>query len=198
MTNCNCSIRAAEVLSKSETFVSVGYSLPLGDAHVRQLMNIGLSTGKLRQAVVLVGSDADSRQRWTSLFRESWRQARLSLPSSYFQNAVPNIIMRALNVPDDLGNPVNKSIMPLSMGFKETDRAIQVALLPILKSGLNPPTTPDQLLRDTSYFSSLKVHMRQARQGDPVVGLHGELSRALDWRPSGPILPSHGNNIFTS
>ena len=59
--------RAIQVLESAEVFLAIGYSLPTGDQHVRNLLHIGFSSGSLRQGNILVGNDAAAAERWESL-----------------------------------------------------------------------------------------------------------------------------------
>ena len=189
--------RAAKVSSLSETFLAVGYSLPGGDSHVRQLLNIGFSSGKLRQAIVLVGKDVESRKRWTSLFRESWR-VRLALPESYFETAAGWMILRALNIPSSFGDRYNEFILPVSMGFAATPTIVNTNLKPLHDAALAEGRIKANYLSSNDYFVRVSGHVSNLRRpghSTPPGVFDAECAKALDWKPSGPILPTHGKSI---
>jgi NAD-dependent SIR2 family protein deacetylase len=61
-------VRAYKAIVASETLVTIGYSLPEADPKVRELLQIGLSSAKLRQAMVVVGQDENASNRWANFF----------------------------------------------------------------------------------------------------------------------------------
>lgn len=191
--------RAVEVLSQAEAFVSVGFSLPVSDAHIRHLIHVGLSSGALRQALAVVGSDAESANRWSSMFRESWRQARLEVHQSTFEQALSPAILPALVVPQDFGQPIlNAKILPVSPGFEAHLDAEARLGAAMAKRGIPPGATG--VLNGVSWDTVLQG-MRRAEptQHDSVRAYREILEEAgLDWYPDGKIIPAHGTSLLSS
>jgi hypothetical protein len=191
--------RALEVLSEADVFVAAGFSLPESDAHLRHLLHVGLSSGRLRQAVAVVGSDEATALRWSSLFRESWRQARLEVRLTTFARAMDTVLIPALVAPDHIramavANPPG---LPLVIGadWMKVDRKRWRDVVerngPQLQ-GLHP----SWLQEDWNW-----VEFAARIRGGQALTSEGESVRqALDsggllWTPADDVLPVHGRSL---
>lgn len=178
--------RAFEVLSTAETLVTVGYSLPVGDPKVRELLHVGLSSAKLRQAMIVLGNDEEASSRWGRLFRESWRGYRLDIRMKNFEEIAHDFLFRALSISESVfGNP-HMQLLPLNIG-------------PCLNESAR------KSLEEKEKEISAKVDWVNVayglREGSPVKHSTTELYRkilsdlGLDWKPSASILPTHGAKL---
>lgn len=185
--------RALDVLSISEVFVSIGYSLPLNDTHIKQLFHLGFSSGKLRQSLIVTGQDEMAINRWNSIFREFWRNARLSILPNTFQQAIDLAIRKALIVPNNYSKTesVLSSLLPMKWGDfpeitnkKNLDEAIKFHSPDLIDKGIN--------------WSEVAMHCRDNK---PLKNEGRELHRKiflagkLNWYPEKKILPCHGNKL---
>lgn len=182
--------RAFEALEAAEVLVTIGYSLPVSDTHVRQLLSLGLASGALRQALAVLGSDQAAEQRWMSLFRPHWRDARLETRcvSMEAPGVIENCVFPLMGVPPLLSRPVELR-----------------DLLPVTLHGVDAPELAAQLEQISIQVASLSDYARVARaarrpeeMNEPMRNL---LSAAraigvdLDWRPQGAVLPVDGNDF---
>ena len=185
--------RAAEVLSQSEAFAAVGYSLPTGDSHVKQLLNIGFSTRKLRQAVAIVGRDQEAKQRWEGLFRESWRNSRLEVRQTFFQADTDDAIYPALAIPRNLGGDLRRKLLPIRNQFAAIDAAV-----PKILEGMKDKGVQHNMGVSGNSWETIG---RRIRTGKPFEHdtdhVYAAILEAagLRWFPSGAILPSHGITV---
>ena len=102
--------------------VSIGYSLPDADPKVRELLHVGLSSGKLRQAMVVVGGDKKASGRWSKFFRDSWRDYRLDVRQQNFEDMVNPFLFQALSIEDYALEHNHLRLLPLSKGPETTFR----------------------------------------------------------------------------
>jgi NAD-dependent SIR2 family protein deacetylase len=169
--------RAVEAIADAEVLIVVGISLPESDAHLRELLHIGLSSSKLRQALAVVGEDEAAGRRWSNLFRESWRNARFEVRHAAFEIMLEVAIKPALIVPADFGGMLNQKMLPVSIGF-EGMRSIEARFR---EEDLDP------------HGVEWGAVLRQIRQGILKYENCKSLVRlGLDWKPQGPALPAHG------
>jgi hypothetical protein len=170
--------RAAQVLSEAEVLTAVGYSLPAADAKVRDLFNLGFSSGILRQAMVVIGNDEAAAERWSQLFRKFWRDTRLEIRSETFEQAAKVSFFPSLVIPENAIHP--RELLP------PFDRA------PCFVEEIH------QRLEDVQRGLDWATVMRQKREGreniDDRTRQYRQVLEGLgfDWLPSGPNLPSHG------
>ena len=172
--------RAAKALSEAEVFVAIGISLPESDAHLRELLHLGLSSGKLRQALAVVGGDEVAGSRWSGFFRESWRNTCVEVRHTSFERLLAPNILDYLGVPLNFGSSINAGMLPISLGFEDMSR-----IAAKLKDGhLNP---------DQVDLGTLLAYVRKGRREFDNEKLLIKLT--LDWYPQGPVLPGHGKKM---
>jgi hypothetical protein len=173
--------RAAEVLFDSEVFVSIGYSLPIADAGVRDLLTVGFASGRLRQATIVTGNDPQAAERWSNLYRGSWRDARLEIRGETFEAFTRPLLFPALAIPD---GKIDSSGV----------------LLPIERSPCFHPEI-NEALEKVEKLSEWWTIVRDMRLGLPAQhestkGFREAISRlGFDWIPDTPILPSHSTTF---
>jgi NAD-dependent SIR2 family protein deacetylase len=184
--------RAVDALSQADVFIAVGFSLPISDAHVRQLLHLGFASGNLRQALVVVGNDPESEHRWTRAFRESWRDTRLDVRTSLFDRCLNPAILPILGTPQfhgDLGYVANLLPAPQS-------REQMAGILDKLHAGMRR----HQLENTGIDWAAVARQMRAGTQPVPdSIRIYGEILREeqLHWLPLGPVLPAHGESLGT-
>lgn len=178
--------RAVEAISEAEAFVSIGMSLPESDAHFRELLHVGLASAKLRHALAVVGPDRDAGERWSKLFRESWRNSRFEVRHSKFSNVLNAAVRPALVVPSGFGSNVRKTMLPTDFGMSGLDA---------IDSELRSPPWQNSFDTDKVSWGSVLENYRNNtvsdKQHNEVIG-----TLNLDWRPSGPALPIHGSRFL--
>jgi hypothetical protein len=189
--------RAAQVLAEAEVFAAVGFSLPESDAHIRHLLHIGFSSGRLRQALAVIGSDQASANRWIHLFRESWRHARFEARMSSFDRAMDAAVLPVLGIPQELGvhGMGNAPLLPLTLGTDHLGSTNEK-----LRAALNLPQFANEQIDVNSIdWASVAGDLRAAQPTDHAsVETYRKVLRAanLDWRPCGAILPVHGFQLI--
>ncbi len=194
--------RAVRALADCETFVSVGYSLSDGDIHVRELLHMGFSSPKsqhmgfsppkLQQALVVVGSDEDSARRWSSLFRQSWRQ-RVEIRQAKFESVVIPAILPALVIPESYGDHLSRDLLPVSEVIQNHE-AIREGLRDALH---HHKIDPGSGLGGIDWGHVAKeLRAGVGTKHDNIILYRQILTDlGLSWTPSGPILPTHGNSF---
>jgi hypothetical protein len=191
--------RAANALAKAEVLVGIGYSLPVADMHVQQLLHIGFSSRRLRQALVAVGSDEESAQRWTAFFRESWRSVRLTVRAGYFQDIVNTSILPALVIPDHFGRSFNEEVHVPLIPLREnchTNPEVRERFRAAMKKGGIMPLQNDDL--SNVNWSTVAKEARAGKQTqDSNTQKYREIldEAGMIWSPTGSILPAHGRKL---
>ncbi len=157
---------------------------------------MGMASGELRQALAVVGPDEESAKRWSSLFRESWRQSRLEVRQTSFERAMDPAVLPALVVPRDFDDAeINARLLPVSAEFCATKDARDRLREAMRQHDINPDGHNGLGGIDwASIAKELRAgktteheSIRQYRQILIDLGLY--------WIPIGPILPSHGNML---
>lgn len=169
--------RAVEAIADAEVLIVVGISLPESDAHLRELLHIGLSSSKLRQALAIVGEDEAAGRRWSNLFRESWRNARFEVRHAAFERMLEAAIKPALRVPADFGGLLNQKMLPVTVGFEgmsSIEARFKEGGLDAL--GVNWGTVLSQIRNGNFIYENSRAFVKLG----------------LDWKPQGPALPVHG------
>ena len=179
--------RAAQALAEAESLVTIGYSLPAGDAHVRELLHVGLSSAKLRRALIIVGGDQESAHRWSNLFRQSWRQNRLTVEPVTFQKATKGMILN-----DALGNPggfggANRLLLPIKEWMRNEQGMLARLREPLLRHGEDPNMGIN--------WSATASAVRTGGRFEPEKYKQIWTEAGLNWTPSEPNLPVHGNEF---
>jgi len=183
--------RSFNQLAAAETLVAIGYSLPDADPKVRELLHVGLSSAKLRQAMVVVGGDKSASDRWANLFRESWRNYRLDIRSQNFEQIVNPFLFRALSIDDSAFEHNHLQLLPLPKG-------------PAMDAQARERLEASQRAHNV-WNEANGVHgvdwvgvARDVRSGKPPkadsTNVYREILHELnlDWIPDEPILPTHG------
>lgn len=189
--------RAFSALSRAETMVSVGYSLPESDTKVRQLLHVGLSSDPpLRQAMIVLGSDDSAAERWGSLFRESWRNYRLDLRMQKFQEMAHTFLWKALAIQDDPNTQRGLHLLPLlqSPAFNEKARTnLQEAVKDM------EIWTDERGLSVVDWVAVAKKVRNEELGSDDRSEQYRQILAGLgfDWIPVGSFLPSHGTELPT-
>ena len=191
--------RAVCVLGQAEAFVAIGYSLPLADAHLRHLLHLGFSSGVLRQALAVVGDDQGSADRWSDIFRQSWRNNRFEARQASFSKAFAPAIRPALVVPygfeDKTKDRINATLLPISPAFQRTPDLRNRLRLAMEQHGLDPNRSDGLGGVD---WAEVVAGMRSggAPKGQSTVTYRQiVVESGLDWRPDGPIEPTHGGAL---
>lgn len=166
--------QALEALEKAECFVSIGYSLPIGDQHVRNLLHLGFSSGKLRQAVIIVGNDKLAADRWETFFRPWWRQGRLKIVQTNFEAMAIDDFYAGLGIPETELKNVSQSLLPLASDSLESDQSMT------------------EKLHSNVDWGEVQKQLRKGAENENVRILNEIIG---DWKPSGEILPTHGQNL---
>lgn len=186
--------RAVDALASSETLVSIGYSLPEADPKVRELLHVGLSSAKLRQAMVVVGQDDEASARWANLFRNSWRDYRLDIRKQNFEEMVNPFLFRALSIDDNAFQHTYLQLLPLPTGPSMDAEA---------RKHLEASERARNVWREEFGLHGIDfVRVAQdLRSGKPAAHESTKAYRQIlselgfDWIPKGPILPVHGSAL---
>jgi NAD-dependent SIR2 family protein deacetylase len=183
--------RAFNQLAAAEALVVIGYSLPDADPKVRELLHVGLSSAKLRQAMVVVGGDKSAADRWANLFRNSWRNYRLDIRSQNFEQIVNPFLFRALSIEDSAFEHKHLQLLPLPKG-----PAVDAQARERLEASQRAHNIWNEAhgIRGVDWVSVA----RGVRSGKPPeadsINIYRKILHevGLDWVPDGPILPTHG------
>lgn len=180
--------QAFKVLSDAETLVSIGYSLPDADPKVRELLHIGLTSANLRQAMVVVGNDDKTSNRWTRFFRESWKEYRLAVRMQNFEELGRENLFSALAIdnstfPDSFLHmpPFSKS---LNLDAEEKNKLVNE----LKKRGLWNERTGRSNLDLAEVAKQMRTDYNFGDSGNDKL----LVKLGFDWRPSGSIFPTHG------
>ncbi|MFC1587487.1 hypothetical protein ACFL54_04170 [Planctomycetota bacterium] len=182
--------RSLDLLRQCESFVAAGYSLPTSDSHVRHLLHLGFSSNKLRHALSIVGTDAESAERWSRFFRESWRSSRFEVRNRTFVESTQEDIYSALVLEfDDIERPRSRyAVPPLSKSAKQKREIMKMVLE---KDGKNEETVK-KMLRNVEW-RNVCIKLREGTPGTNEKYNNIVEKAGLLWEPSGDILPSHGS-----
>ena len=187
--------RAIDVLGQSQALVAAGLSLPNSDSHMRHLLHLGLASWKLIQALVVVGSDAEAAARWSRLFRESWREARLEIRQTSFSEAMHPAILPALGVPRDVlpDSGGTAAFLPIPLGEVVPEKRLEPLMEALKAQG---HSEAEALSVTTSVeCGSVLEGMRKGEETthESVRGYRRAIADAgLAWVPSGEALPVSG------
>lgn len=184
--------RAVDRLSAAETLVAIGYSLPEADPKIRELLHVGLSSAKLRQAMVIVGRDENASDRWGKFFRDSWRDYRLDIRKRNFEEVVNPFLFRALSIDDSAFGHNHLQLLPLpeSPATNVQARENLVASLKAHKvweevhgvTGVDwVGVARDVRMGKSTTHDSVKVYRKILKE------------LGFDWTPDKLIVPTHGN-----
>jgi hypothetical protein len=184
--------RAFHQLADAETLVAIGYSLPDADPKVRELLHVGLSSAKLRQAMVVVGTDQAASDRWASLFRDSWRNYRLDIRKDNFERIANPFLFQALSMDDSAFEHSHLQLLPLPTGPSMNKDS---------RERLEASQRTHNVWNDAHGVRGVDWVgvARDVRSGKPPKAdstiVYREILHelGLDWIPNGPILPTHGN-----
>ena len=182
--------RAVEVLESDDAFVAIGYSLPTGDQHVRNLLHLGFSSGRLRQGNVLVGNDSGAAERWESLFRPWWRNTKLKVIQSKFEDVLVQDLFAGLAIPDD------------------QTRSTFAGVLPVIKNPFNSSQDENAILRAMDQcsvrhsnglagvdWSAVQKKLRKGTSPNNNPNVKVLYDCGHNWQPEGNILPVHGDTF---
>jgi hypothetical protein len=131
--------RAADILLKTECFVGIGFSLSPLDIRIKQLLHVGFSSQRLRQALVVVGNDIEAEERWKSLFRQSWRESKLEVHRTDFKAATTSVL-NALVIPKRFSQLREGAILPLPKSPLITDRVSERIVESLRRRGIECPS----------------------------------------------------------
>jgi len=179
--------RAAGALLDAEVLVVVGYSLPIADSHVRELLHVGLSSANLQRSLIVVASDEESAQRWSDLFRPSYRQRRVEIYRQTFQDSIRRIV-EVLGFDDRLAGSF-RCFPPIEKWMRNDREMLERLREPMLKL--------HAMIQDP-----VSVNWRgaeeEARGGPPWAYTNVWIEAGLHWVPPLPNLPVHGHKLGSS
>jgi NAD-dependent SIR2 family protein deacetylase len=188
--------RAVDALHDAEVYIAIGCSLAPGDAHVRQLLHLGFSSGRLRQALIAVGPDPGAEERWSGLVRRSWARTRLDTHQETLETVAWDVLGKALVMPESARRADRSVLLPITRSpHLNADEVRRLREL-MAKHGVEPDRLSDGL-GGVDWTDIARGLRGGAPAGAPSIETYRAVLREarFDWTPGGSVLPAHGERF---